>query len=205
MTLMLRDPFADSMSLRQAMDRLFEQSLPRSDRGWMAVDVSETPGELVIKAALPGVKHEDVDITIDGDILTITGEYKAEEEQKDTAYHRRELYVGTFERALRLPPRFQIEKTKSVFKDGILTLTIPKVEKAEVKHLKVHPAENPDWDRHEATGEDAKDKANPERRSGTEFAGETPVPEPGMMEGEAGPTGGGHLPGEPSNWVPEEK
>jgi HSP20 family protein len=86
---MLRDPFADTLSLRQAMDRLFEQSLPRSDRGWMAVDVSETPSELVIKAALPGVKPEDVDITIDGDILT---------------------------------------------------LTIPKVEKAEVKHLKVHPA-----------------------------------------------------------------
>ena len=139
MTLMLRDPFADSVSLRQAMDRLFEQSLPGHDRGWLPVNVSETPTALVIKAALPGVKPEDVDIAIDGDILTITGEFKAEEEQQDTEYHRRELYVGTFERALRLPPRFEVEKTTSVFKDGMLTLTIPKVAQALVKHVKVQP------------------------------------------------------------------
>ncbi len=98
MTLMLRDPFADTLSLRQAMDRLFEQSLPRPDRGWLPVNVSETPTELVIKAALPGVTPEDVDIAIDGDILTISGEFKAEEEQPGTEYHRRELYIGTFER-----------------------------------------------------------------------------------------------------------
>lgn len=139
MTLMLRDPFADTVSLRQAMDRLFDQSLPRPNRGWLPVDVYETPTALVIKAALPGVKPDDVDIAIDGDVLTISGEYKADEEQPGTEYHRRELYVGPFERALRLPERFQAERTAAIFENGTLTLTIPKAALAEVKHIKVQP------------------------------------------------------------------
>jgi len=137
MTLMLRDRFADAAPLRQAMDRLFEQGFPRPDRGWLPVDVYETATALVIKAALPGLAPEDVDIAIDGDTLTITGEFKADEEEQDREYHRRELYVGTFERALRLPERFQTERAEAVFDHGILTLTIPKVEQAEVKHIKV--------------------------------------------------------------------
>jgi len=139
MTLMLRDPFADTLSLRQAMDRLFEQSLPRPDRGWLPVNVSETPTELVIKAALPGVTPEDVDIAIDGDILTISGEFRVEEEQPGTEYHRRELYIGTFERVLRLPERFEVEKAEPVFEHGILTITIPKVAQVAVKHIRVQP------------------------------------------------------------------
>jgi HSP20 family protein len=134
---MLRDPFADIVPLRQAMERLFEQGQPGPNRGWLPVDVSETAKALVIKTALPGVKPEDVDITIDGDILTISGEFKADEEQKDKEYHRRELYVGTFERALRLPARFQTDKAEPVFEHGMLTITIPKVAEAEVKHIKV--------------------------------------------------------------------
>ena len=139
MTLMLRDPFGDTAPLRQAMDRLFEQSFPRPNRGWLPVDVYETATALVIKAALPGIAPEDVDIAIDGDTLTITGEFKADQEEGDRQYHRRELYVGTFERALRLPERFQSEKAEAVFEHGILTLMIPKVEQAEVKHIKVQP------------------------------------------------------------------
>ncbi len=139
MTLMLRDPFADTVPLRQAMDRLFEESFPRPSRHWLPVDVYETASDLVIKAALPGMAPEDVDIAIDGDTLTITGEFKADEVEQDKEYHRRELHVGTFERALRLPERFQTEKAEAVFEHGILTLTIPKVEQAEVKHIKVQP------------------------------------------------------------------
>ena len=139
MTLMLRDPFADTVPLRQAMERLFEESLPRPSRHWLALNVYETPTELVIKAALPGITPDEVDIAIDGDTLTITGEYKADEEQPGTEYHRRELHVGAFERALRLPERFQTEKAAAVFENGILTLTIPKVEQAQVRHIKVRP------------------------------------------------------------------
>jgi HSP20 family protein len=139
MTLMLRDPFADTASLRQAMDRLLEEGFPRPSRHWLPVDVYETASALVIKAALPGMKPDEVDISIDGDTLTITGAFTADEESVDREYHRRELHVGTFERALRLPERFQTEKTEAVFENGILTLTIPKVEQAEVKHIKVQP------------------------------------------------------------------
>jgi len=139
MTLMLRDPFADTVNLRQAMDRVFEESFPRPSRHWLAVDVYETASALVIKAALPGLKPDEVDIAIDGDTLTIAGEFKADEQSGDREYHRRELHVGAFERALRLPERFQAEKTEAVFENGILTLTIPKVEQAQVRHIKVQP------------------------------------------------------------------
>lgn len=137
MTLMLRDPFADSAPLRQAMERLFEESFPRPSRHWLALNVYETPTALVIKAALPGVKPDEVDIAIDGDTLTISGEFKADEESEGTEYHRRELHVGAFERALRLPDRFETEQAAAVFENGILTLTIPKIEQAKVRHIKV--------------------------------------------------------------------
>ena len=91
----------------------------------------------MVKAALPGVKPDEVDIAIDGDTLSITGEFKADEESEDTEYHRRELHVGPFERALRLPERFEAEQTAAVFENGILTLTIPKAEQAQVRHIKV--------------------------------------------------------------------
>ncbi|MGZ6266430.1 MAG: Hsp20/alpha crystallin family protein [Candidatus Limnocylindrales bacterium] len=139
MTMVSRDPFADALPLRQAMDRLFEQSLPRPGSHWLAIDVYETTDELVIKAMLPGIKPEDVDIAIDGDTLTITGEFKADAEGPDREYHRRELHVGTLERAVRLPERFETEKADAVFEHGLLTLTIPKVKQAQVKHIKVQP------------------------------------------------------------------
>ena len=139
MTLMLRDAFADTVPLRQAMERLFEESLPRPSRHWLAVNVYETLTELVIEAALPGVKPDDVDIAIDGDTLSITGEWKEDDEAAAREYHRRELHTGPFERALRLPERFEADRTAAAFENGILTLTIPKVEEAKVRHIKVQP------------------------------------------------------------------
>ena len=91
----------------------------------------------MVKAALPGVQPDEVDIAIDGDTLTISGAFKADEESEGTEYHRRELHVGAFERALRLPERFETEQATAAFENGILTLTIPKVEQAQVKHIKV--------------------------------------------------------------------
>ena len=137
MTLMVRDPFADTVPLRQAMNWLFDEGAARATTHWVALNVCETPAALLIRAALPGVKPEEVDIAIDGDILTISGEFKADEEPEATEYHRRELHVGPFERALRLPDRFETERATAAFENGILTLTIPKVEQAQVRHIKV--------------------------------------------------------------------
>ncbi len=139
MTLMFRDPFADTVPLRLAMDRLFEETFPHPNRHWLAVDVYETTSTLVIKAALPGMKPDEVDIAIDGDTLTIRGELKADEDAAGRDYHRRELHTGSFERALRLPERFEADNTNAVFENGILTLTIPKAEQVLVKHIKVQP------------------------------------------------------------------
>jgi HSP20 family protein len=143
MTLMLRDPFADTVPLRQAMNWLFDESAAQPTRHWLALDVYETTAELVIKAALPGVKPDEVDIAIDGDTLTISGDYQAPEEPTDAQYHRRELHVGGFERTLRLPERFEAEKATAAFEHGILTLTIPKVAQALVKHIKVQRPTEP--------------------------------------------------------------
>jgi HSP20 family protein len=146
MTLMRRDPFSETVPLREAIDRIFEESflrpgewLSRSARSDLALDVYETGDKLVVKAALPGIKPEDVDITIDGSTLAIKGEYKAEEVQKENQYHRRELRSGSFERVITLPDRFQTEKAEASFENGLLTLTIPKAEQAMVKHIKVQP------------------------------------------------------------------
>ncbi len=136
MTLMPRDPFTDTVPLRQAMNWLLDEGSPQPARHWLPLDVYETAAALVVRAALPGVKPDQVDIAIDGDTLTISGEYKAAEEA-GTQYHRRELYAGAFERALRLPDRFEPERSVADFENGILTLTIPKVEQAEVRHIKV--------------------------------------------------------------------
>ena len=135
--MMLRDAFTDSARTRQAMEQLLGQGLPGPDRGWLPVDVFETATAVEIRTALPGIKPDDVDISIEGDVLTIRGEFKADEEQEDRHYRRRELYVGTFERALRPPEHFEVEKAEPIFENGLLIITIPKSPRAEVKRIKV--------------------------------------------------------------------
>ena len=100
------DPFGEMVHLRQAMDRLFDESFTRPWRllGWegetfVPLDVYETDDELVVKASLPGVKPEDVDVSIIGDTLSIKGEFKSEEETKKPSYHRQERRYGSFHRA----------------------------------------------------------------------------------------------------------
>jgi HSP20 family protein len=146
MTLMRRDPFSETVPLREAIDRIFEESFLRpgewtsgAGRHELALDVYETTDKLVVRAALPGVKPEDVDVTIDGNMLTIKGEFKTEEEQKENQYHRREMRTGSFERVLALPDRFQTDKAEASFENGILTLTIPKAEQTKVNRIKVQP------------------------------------------------------------------
>jgi HSP20 family protein len=138
------DPFGEMMHLRQAMDQLFDESFTRPWRllGWegealLPLDVHETDDELEVKASLPGVKLEDVDVFIVGDTLSIRGEFKSEEETKKPSYHHQERRYGSFHRALTLPTKVEADKAEAVFENGVLTLTMPKAEAVKPKTIKV--------------------------------------------------------------------
>jgi HSP20 family protein len=139
-------PINDMVTLRDAMDRLFEESVVRP-RGWLApagmaaelaLDMYETADDLVVTAAVPGVKAEDLDITITGDVLTIKGETKTETKEDKANYHRQERRYGAFTRSVALPVPVQAAKAQASFKDGVLTLTVPKAEESKPKTIKVN-------------------------------------------------------------------
>jgi HSP20 family protein len=138
-------PMRDAVTLRDAMDRLFDEAFTRpwglTDGGRYAaapsLDLYETENDVVIKAALPGMKAEDVDINVTGEMLTIKGETKAENEVKERAYHIREQRWGTFERSVVLPTTVLSDKAKAEFEDGILTITLPKAEEVKPKTISV--------------------------------------------------------------------
>ena len=138
------EPLSDLVSLRDAMDHLFEDSFVRM-RGLpavfgaepLALDVYETADSVVVKTAVPGVRPEEIDITITGDVLTIKGETKTEEKVEEANYIRQERRYGAFQRSVQLPGSLLTEDAKATFEDGVLTLTIHKSEKAKPKTIKV--------------------------------------------------------------------
>jgi HSP20 family protein len=137
------DPFAEFSSLRRAMDRLFEDYAPtRSGRGEGAeltfpVDLSETENEVIVKAVLPGIKPEDVDLTVNEGVLTVRGESRSETTEEKENFYRREIRYGSFARSLPLPTRVKQEEAEAEFKDGILTIHLPKAEEARPKTIKI--------------------------------------------------------------------
>lgn len=138
------EPLGGLTSLRQAMDRLFEDSFVRPSRLWPdmlseepALDMYQTDKDVVVKASLPGMKPEEVDVSVTGDVLTIKGEHKEEQEVKEADYFQKERRYGTFQRSLRLPVAVKSDKADAVFEDGILTLTLPKTEEVKPKQIKV--------------------------------------------------------------------
>ncbi len=136
-------PFGDLVSLRDAMDRLFEESFIRP-RAWMvpfegglAVDVYETEDNVIVEAAMPGVKPEEIEVSLTGDVLTIKGETKAEKEVKEESYIRRERRYGSFCRSVSLPSGLEGDKAEAEFEHGVLKLTIPKAEEVKPKVIEV--------------------------------------------------------------------
>jgi HSP20 family protein len=132
------------MTLREAMDRLFEDSYVRTGPRWvaagesgcdLAVDAYSTDEELVVLASVPGMDAEDVEITIDGDTLTIKGSLKEPLENVD--YILQERPCGSFQRSLRLNVPVQADKAEASFDKGVLTLVIPKREEIKPKTIKV--------------------------------------------------------------------
>jgi HSP20 family protein len=141
------DPFSD---LRTTMDRLFDEGFSRPWRmipptaefqTTVPVDVSETDDAIEVKAALPGVKPDEVEITVANDVLTIKAEHKEETEEKKHEYYRREIRYGSFHRALSLPVSVDADKAEARFENGVLRLVLPKAESIRPKQIKVGPAD----------------------------------------------------------------
>jgi HSP20 family protein len=130
------------MTLREAMDRLFDDAFtsPISRNGGSsmpAIDLFQTDDEVVVKAALPGLKADDVQITVTSDVLTLRGEFKWEGGQKEATYHIREQRRGSFERSVALPVDVQTEKAQADFQNGVLTITLPKADSVKPKTINI--------------------------------------------------------------------
>ena len=136
------EPARDMMTLREAMDRLFDDAFtrPLSLRdGWTvpAIDMYQTDDEVVVKAALPGIKADEVQINITGEVLTLKGEVRHEEDKKEKAWHIHEQRWGSFERSLVLPTEVVADKTKAEFENGILTITLPKADEVKPRVINI--------------------------------------------------------------------
>lgn len=143
--LMRWQPMDDLVSFRDAMDRLFEDSIIRPRWGWiapmsaanLAIDMFETKDEVVVKAALPGIKPEEVEVTITGNTLTISGESNEKDEVEEEDFLRKERRYGSFTRTVTLPERLKTDKADASFENGVLTLKVPKSEEVKSKMIKI--------------------------------------------------------------------
>lgn len=148
MTIVRRpSPLGEFMTLRQAMDRLFDDDVFRPFR-WtsgafegpgLPLDVSTTPDELIVEASLPGIKPEDVDITVENGTLTITGKTADERRAEEGSYLVQEIRHGAFSRSVTLPNGLEPDKASATFEHGVLTLRIPKAEQVKPRQIRISP------------------------------------------------------------------
>lgn len=145
-SLIPKDPFRELVSLRDAMDRMLEERFVRpfdwihiefDGKGMFPMDMYEEDNNLMVKAPMPGIKPEELNIQVHDDMLTITGEAKKEEERKERNYYLREQRYGRFERKVELPYPVLIDKAEAIFENGVLRLTLPRAEKTPVKQIPV--------------------------------------------------------------------
>jgi HSP20 family protein len=146
MTLIRRpNPFGELLSLRQAMDRLFEDSYVRPRSGGsteehaLALDIYTQSDALVVEAALPGVKPDDVQISVLGDTLTISASTSSDESRTDDGYSYREIRRGSFSRTVTLPGGLRADDATASFENGLLRLSIPKAEEAKPRQIQIKP------------------------------------------------------------------
>lgn len=138
------DPYQEAMTLREAVSKLFEESLVPTAPGrnggnfLPAIDLSETPEAYLIEATMPGVKAEDVNITFENGVLTISGEAKQETEQKDRNYHRIERRYGRFSRSVSFPSTVKGDAIEAKLEHGVLKLTLPKAEEVKPRKINVN-------------------------------------------------------------------
>jgi len=146
MNLVRWDPFRELEEMSNRLNRIFDRPVLRTGNGkealtiadWMpSVDISETDTEYLIKAELPEVNKEDVKVTLEDGVLTIQGERRQEKEEKNKKFHRVERSYGSFVRSFTLPDYVDDAKVKAEFKEGILSLHLPKSVKAKPKAIEV--------------------------------------------------------------------
>jgi HSP20 family protein len=136
MSLTQFDPLASIRLFEDAFTRMVNE--PRANRPWSpAVDIYETENELVLKADLPDVDLKDIDVRVENQTLTISGERKFEQEQTGKGYHRIERSYGTFVRSFAVPNTFDTEHIAADFKNGVLSVSLPKKEAAKPRQIKV--------------------------------------------------------------------
>ncbi len=141
------DPFSDLMNLREAMDRVFSDAFTRTGRlvgggeggeMTMPMDIVEDAESVTVKALLPGVKPDEVEISVTGDVVSIRAETRSETETKDATTHRREIRYGTYARAFTLPSSVRSDAARATFENGVLTLRLPKAEEVKPKRIPIH-------------------------------------------------------------------
>lgn len=136
--------FGRLSDLRNEIDRLFDATLPDLTQpshllsGWTpALDVYEDKDNFIVKAELPGMKKEDIDVSLHDGSLSISGERKSETKHKDAEVYRAERFYGRFQRTVTLPAPVAADNVKAQYKDGVLTVTLAKTEEAKPKHIDV--------------------------------------------------------------------
>ena len=143
MAILKWDPWNDLVSMHQELNRVFEKVFSPEGRGirsaaWIpAIDMFERDGALVVRAELPGIKAEDVDISVVDDTLSIQGERKIKEEVKEDNYYRMEQRYGSFKRVIQLPAKAKVEDVKAVFAEGVLEITLPRAEEEKPRQIKI--------------------------------------------------------------------
>lgn len=142
-TLTRWDPFREMVTFRNMVDRFFEDSLwpmstwQRSEGFPLSLDVAEDDKGFIVKASIPGVDPENVEVTLMDNTLTIKGETKEEQDINEKNYHLRERHYGSFMRSVTLPNTVDADKIEATHENGVLTLTIPKSESAQPKRIAV--------------------------------------------------------------------
>ena len=130
------DPFSSLRLFEDAVTRLMSE--PRTGRPWSpAVDIVETENDLVVKADLPDLKLEDIDVRVENQTLTVKGERRFEEDSSEKGYHRIERSYGSFMRSFAVPNSVDTEKVSADYKNGVLTIKLPKKEAAKPRQVKV--------------------------------------------------------------------
>lgn len=141
------EPMRELAAMRNMMDRMFNESFgavpsqwSRSETFGLALDVAEEEDTFVVKASIPGVKPEDIDITLTENVLTIKGETKEDQEIKEERYHLRERRFGSFMRSVALPSAVDSNKIEADYDNGVLTLRLPKSEAVKPRRIAVRPS-----------------------------------------------------------------